>query len=117
MNLKLIDFGYGASKDISELTSYCGTPTYMAPEILRRDIYKGKEVDIFSLGVSLFWMMFGGFPFEEAKREDEIYAQLLMGDDEAFLQSVDPDHYMSPEFRDLIVKMLAFDSARRPTVQ
>ena len=89
----------------------------MAPEILRRDFYRGKEVDIFSLGVSLFWLVFGGFPFEEAKREDEIYAQLLAGDDEGFLNLIDPDHYMSSEFRDLIVKMLAFDSSRRPSVQ
>ena len=73
LNLKLIDFGYAASKNISELTSFCGTQPYMAPEILRRDIYKGKEVDIFALGVSLFWMVFGGFPFEEARREDEVY--------------------------------------------
>ena len=96
MNLKLIDFGYAANKNISELTSFCGTPTFMAPEILRRDFYKGKEVDIFALGVTLFWLMFGGFPFEEAKREDEIYAQLLTGDEEAFLLTIDPENYMSP---------------------
>ena len=117
MNLKLIDFGYAASKNISDLTSFCGTPTYMAPEILRRDMYKGKEADIFSLGVSLFWLVFGGFPFEDANREDELYQLLLAGDEDAFLKAVDPDHYMSPEFRDLIVKMFAFDSTRRPTVK
>ena len=39
-----------------------------------------------------------------------------MRNDEAFLGAIDPEHYMSAEFRDLIVRMLAFDGGRRPTV-
>ena len=41
MNLKLIDFGYAADKNINELNYSCGTQSYMAPEILEEEIYNG----------------------------------------------------------------------------
>ena len=66
MDLKLIDFGYAENKDIYQLTSFCGTESYMAPEILEREIYNGKHIDIFSLGITIFQIVSGKLPFEEA---------------------------------------------------
>ena len=73
MNLKVLDFGFSAHQNIDELTEYRGTLTYMAPEIKKRQPYKGTEVDVFSIGVILFSMTRGLFPFAEAKSDDYWY--------------------------------------------
>ncbi len=62
--IKLIDFGF--SKKIcqnEELEVFCGTPSYMSPEIIKRKPYLGKPADIWSLGVVLYNMITGDFPF------------------------------------------------------
>lgn len=53
--------------------------TYMAPEIKEGRQYDGTQVDIFSLGVILFIMSVGIFPFMEARNNDYFYNLLLTG--------------------------------------
>jgi len=50
-----------------------GTLPYMAPEIIRRKTYDGAKADIFSVGVILFIMMHGIFPFNSASSHDVYY--------------------------------------------
>lgn len=38
---------------------YCGTPSYMAPEIVRKSYYRGPPVDIWALGVVLYILKTG----------------------------------------------------------
>ena len=76
LNIKLLDFGYAANQNIETLSSYRGTKTYMAPEIKKGQVYNGKEVDIFSVGVVLFTLVRGLFPFDEAKHNDYFYGLL-----------------------------------------
>lgn len=62
-DIKVADFGF--AKKISELLPQevpCGTPGYVAPEILRGDPYS-KEVDIWSLGVICYVLLAGYPPF------------------------------------------------------
>ena len=62
-NIKIADFGF--AKKISDLQPQevaCGTPGYVAPEILRGDLY-GAEVDIWSLGVITYVLLAGYPPF------------------------------------------------------
>lgn len=73
--MKLADFGFAAfkKKDMKALSSYRGTKTYMAPEIKQSKLYDGYKSDIFSVGVILFVIVHGIFPFSEAKQEESYY--------------------------------------------
>jgi serine/threonine protein kinase len=53
--------------------------TYMAPEIKEGKIYDGAKVDIFSVGVILFILVQGIFPFKEARKEEYFYNLLMQG--------------------------------------
>ena len=61
-NVKVIDFGFSASSN-DKLNSHCGTPPFMAPEITKKGLYNGRQTDIWALGVLLYLMLVGKFPF------------------------------------------------------
>jgi polo-like kinase 1 len=68
MQLKIGDLGL-ASKveyDGEKKRTVCGTPNYIAPEILGSPSGHSYEVDIWSLGVILYTMLIGKAPFETA---------------------------------------------------
>ena len=73
------DFGFATYKAIDCLKSYRGTLTYMAPEIKEGKQYRGEQVDIFSMGVILFIIVHGIFPFKEARKEEYFYNLLMTG--------------------------------------
>lgn len=64
-NIKIIDFGFSGSTD-RLLNSFCGTAPYMAPEIVSHKLYDGKLTDIWAIGVILYLMLHGHFPFRSS---------------------------------------------------
>jgi len=64
--LKICDFGVSKRvKDETEvMREQCGTPAYIAPEILRDKGYRGFKIDMWSAGVCLYAMLFGTVPFK-----------------------------------------------------
>ncbi|KAJ8558046.1 hypothetical protein K7X08_004812 [Anisodus acutangulus] len=68
--LKVSDFGFSALHDEqlsnSLLQTACGTPAYMAPEIVYKKEYDGSKVDAFSCGVILFVFLTGKLPFDDS---------------------------------------------------
>lgn len=63
-NIKLIDFGL-AKKEKSHpfFSTFCGSPSYTAPEMFHKPYYTGRKIDIWCLGVILFAMLEGRYPF------------------------------------------------------
>lgn len=62
--IKLADFGLARElKNDQFAKTYCGTPLYMAPEILSRNLYDQKS-DLYSVGVIIYLFLTGVFPFE-----------------------------------------------------
>ena len=74
--VKIIDFGFAvkATKENYQKL-FCGTISYMAPEIVNKEKYIAQFSDIWSLGVLLFVMLFGRFPFR-AKKQEELFREI-----------------------------------------
>ena len=62
--IKIIDFGFAVNcQKTKYLNFFCGTPSYMAPEIVQKKDYLGQSVDIWSIGILLYTILCGVFPF------------------------------------------------------
>ena len=73
--IKICDFG--VSKIISKtdrITDQCGTPAYIAPEIINNEGYDGFYVDHWSLGVLLYTILTGGLPYKGRSMEELLEA-------------------------------------------
>ena len=70
-NVKIIDFGFSiCTPSTQRLKIFCGTPSYMAPEIVMKKEYYGPPADMWSLGILLYAMLVGSFPFRGANEHD-----------------------------------------------
>ena len=56
-----------------------GTKPYMAPEIMEEKEVDARKVDVFALGVLLFQIVMGRFPFNSAQKEDPLYNLIVNG--------------------------------------
>jgi len=77
-SLKLADFGLAVSVR-EPLFTVCGTPTYVAPEILAETGY-GVKVDVWAVGVILYILLCGYPPFSSrTNNQEELFDQILSG--------------------------------------
>lgn len=107
--VKLCDFGVGKIvKKGEKMTEQCGTPAYIAPEILRDKGYFGFAVDIWSSGVVLFAMLYGTVPFK-ANNMTELQ-QIIMKADYKLKEDI------SVDARELLKGLLEPDPENRLTV-
>eukprot|EP01116_Phalansterium_solitarium_P000901 TRINITY_DN10745_c0_g1_i1.p1 TRINITY_DN10745_c0_g1~~TRINITY_DN10745_c0_g1_i1.p1 ORF type:complete len:644 (-),score=228.03 TRINITY_DN10745_c0_g1_i1:680-2611(-) len=108
-NVKINDFGLSNVMKPGEfLTTLCGSPLYLAPEIIQAKPYLGPEVDVWSLGVILFAMVTGYLPWDGEEKTEQL-RNAVRGRYEV------PKH-VSPACRDLIDRMLTVDPKKRAVI-
>ncbi|CAO3682315.1 unnamed protein product [Umbelopsis ramanniana] len=114
LRIKIGDFGLATfSHKQYALTSRCGTPSYVAPEVLAPASSRayGKEVDLWSLGVMLYICLCGYPPFYA---DSSVPAQAIRSGQFSF---VDADWKgVTSEAKDLIKRLMTVDPTKRITV-
>lgn len=78
----------------------------MAPEISTGEKYDGRQTDIFSVGVVLFIIVLGIFPFLKACKDDYHYNMIINGQYYEYFKKVDGQS-LSDDFKVLFMKMVA----------
>lgn len=114
--LKISDFGLsalytGAADDVSRATllhTTCGTPNYVAPEVLADKGYDGRAADVWSMGVILYVLLAGYLPFDEPHMS-ALFRKIQTAEFEY-------PSWFSPEIKTLIGKILVCDPAKRLTL-
>lgn len=108
--LKLIDFGFCCcSAPETLMRVFCGTPSYMCPEIVMKKEYLGMPTDIWASGVLLFALLCGAFPFR-GQNDKELYKKIIKA------QITFPD-YVSKEAQQTISSMVNPSAESRLTAQ
>lgn len=78
-NIKIIDFGFSTCiPNDKKIKMFCGTPSYMAPEIVSKIEYAGPPADIWASGVLLYALTNGCFPFRGSS-DKELYRRIQRG--------------------------------------
>lgn len=113
--IKVTDFGLCAvkSRDMPAMQMVCGTPSYMAPEVLADNGTYSPLCDIWSTGVILYNLLSGVLPFrgdDKASLEEKIEQGLVLFPD-------DPWASIDPAAKDLVTNCLRVDPARRITAK
>ena len=113
-DLLIADFGLSRIMDEEQfhvLTTTCGTPGYMAPEIFKKTGH-GKPVDLWALGVITYFLLCGYTPFDRDSDFEEM--QAILNADYSFT----PLEYwrgVSDSAKDFIRRCLTIDPAKRMT--
>ncbi|CAN1771914.1 CBL-interacting serine/threonine-protein kinase 14 [Linum perenne] len=112
LNLKVSDFGLSAVHEQIQadglLHTLCGTPAYVAPEILAKKGYDGAKVDIWSCGVILFVLVAGYLPFNDTNLM-AMYKKIYKGEFRC-------PKWTSPELRRFLFRLLDSNPQTRITV-
>ncbi|XP_040383679.1 CBL-interacting protein kinase 16 [Oryza brachyantha] len=110
--LKVTDFGLAALPEQLRqdglLHTQCGTPAYVAPEVLRKRGYDGARADLWSCGVVLYVLLCGFLPFQH-----DSYAKMYQ---KIFKAEYQVPPWVSGDARRLIARLLVVDPAKRISI-
>ncbi|XP_064459520.1 phosphorylase b kinase gamma catalytic chain, skeletal muscle/heart isoform-like isoform X1 [Ornithodoros turicata] len=114
-NIKLTDFGFAIRlKEGETLSELCGTPGYLAPELLKASMYEGapgygRQVDIWACGVIMYTLLVGFPPFWH--RKQMVMLRNIMEGKYEFCSPEWDDITEAP--KDLIRRLLVVDPKKR----
>ncbi|ORX71895.1 Pkinase-domain-containing protein, partial [Linderina pennispora] len=112
----ITDFGLSRiinSESNYALTTQCGTPGYMAPEVLQRCGH-GRAVDMWAVGVITYFILSGATPFERASAAAEMAAVVKC---EYAFEPVEHWCQVSPAAQHFIASLLVYSPDRRMTAK
>ncbi|CAM9384324.1 unnamed protein product [Laminaria digitata] len=110
-NVKISDFGLsnlysgGDDEALKLLHTTCGTPNYVAPEVLADKGYDGRMADVWSMGVILYVLLAGFLPFDEPSMST-LFSKIQAAD-------FSYPRWFSPEARSVIDRILVPDPRQR----
>ncbi|KAL2236922.1 CBL-interacting serine/threonine-protein kinase 5 [Sesamum indicum] len=111
-DLKISDFGLSALHEHPSngelLHTQCGTPAYVAPEVLQTKGYNGAKADIWSCGVILYVLLAGFLPFQD-ENLGVMYRKIYKAEFEF-------PPWFSTETKRLVSKLLVADPAKRLSI-
>jgi calcium/calmodulin-dependent protein kinase I len=113
-DLLIADFGLSRIMDEEQfhvLTTTCGTPGYMAPEIFKKTGH-GKPVDLWAIGVITYFLLCGYTPFDRDSDFEEM--QAILNADYSF-QPIEYWRGVSSQAKDFIKRCLTIDPSKRIT--
>eukprot|EP00968_Pinguiococcus_pyrenoidosus_P000726 scaffold47_cov258-Pinguiococcus_pyrenoidosus.AAC.53 len=108
--VKIADFGFAKRLEGGKVTDKCGTPGYVAPEVIKQDPY-GVSADVWSLGVIIYILLCGYPPFHHSKM-NKLFQLICRGQYRFYEEDWNP---ISDEAKDLIRRMLTVDVSKRIT--
>jgi len=108
--IKVTDFGLSKDFSTASLRTSCGTPDYVAPEVLKGQPYD-NTVDIWSIGV-ITYILLCGFPPFYGNTDQQIFEKILRV--EYDFPSPDWDH-ISVEAKQFIKSILVPEPSKRPS--
>jgi len=108
--IMISDFGLSKMEESGVMATACGTPGYVAPEVLAQKPY-GKAVDVWSIGVISYILLCGYPPFYD-ENDANLFAQILKGEFEFDSPYWDD---ISEEAKDFIRKLMCVNVEQRLT--
>ncbi|XP_010456347.1 PREDICTED: CBL-interacting serine/threonine-protein kinase 14 [Camelina sativa] len=113
LDLKISDFGLSALADQIRpdglLHTLCGTPAYVAPEVLAKKGYDGAKIDVWSCGIILFVLNAGYLPFNDHNLM-VMYRKIYKGEFRI-------PKWTSPDLRRLLTRLLDTNPQTRITIE
>ena len=88
----------GPSRIMKDMSTICGTMSYMAPEIFNKERYTGDKADIWSLGIVIYVLLVGFMPFKESDTEKKKFTA---------------PSYVTKDAHDFVSNMLILDPHKR----
>jgi serine/threonine protein kinase len=117
-NIKISDFGLSQVFRSTKLDTFhmahgmCGSLAYIAPEEYHQEEYDARAVDVWSLGIIYFALIFESVPWKTADVTDHDYERYLNDGQEA----IDPFGRLSPGPRRLLSRLLEPNPLKRITI-
>ncbi|EMR09550.1 hypothetical protein PNEG_02136 [Pneumocystis murina B123] len=108
-DIKMIDFGLSnLYSPHSQLSTFCGSLYFAAPELLNAKAYTGPEIDIWSFGVVLYVLVCGKVPFDD-QNMPALHAKIKRG-------HVEYPSWLTIECKQLLSRMLVTSPSQRATL-